>query len=127
MPATSLKRLSYTLNSETSTEYWECRAARPPVLQSFKGAAQVMTVTCKGMACSEQESFDVDQKRLERQYKQLQSVYHPDKKANASQVHTTLHSFPVPCPLASEHRLLEVSKEGELYLEISLCVLALAA
>ncbi|CAK0782720.1 hypothetical protein CVIRNUC_005915 [Coccomyxa viridis] len=32
----------------------------------------------------EQESFDVDQKRLEQKYKKLQTVYHPDRYANTS-------------------------------------------
>ena len=47
-------------------------------------------MTGKWVACSEQESFDVDQKRLEQKYKKLQTVYHPDRYANTSRVHITL-------------------------------------
>ena len=54
-------------------------------------------MTGRWVACSEHESFDVDQKRLEQNYKRLQTVYHPDKYANTSRVHITLEflSFPV--------------------------------
>ena len=56
-------------------------------------------MTGKWVACSEQESFDVDQKRLEQKYKKLQTVYHPDRYANTSRVHITLEFL--SCPLAS--------------------------
>lgn len=36
--------------------------------------------------CSDEETFDLDQQEVERKYKKLQTVYHPDKYANASEV-----------------------------------------
>ena len=62
------------------------------------------------MACSEQESFDVDEKRLEQKYKKLQTVYHPDRYANTSRVHITLDFL--SCPLASEHKLPNMFREA---------------
>ena len=40
--------------------------------------------------CSDDESFDLDQQEIERRYKKLQTVYHPDRFANASEV-TNVH------------------------------------
>lgn len=52
---------------------------------------------CDGHAgtCSDVETFDLDQQDIERKYKKLQTVYHPDRFANASEV--TKASSPVSC------------------------------
>ena len=59
--------------------------------------------SCDGHAgtCSDVETFDLDQQEIERKYKKLQTVYHPDKFANASEVTTA--SLPDSCT----HHVLE--------------------
>ena len=45
--------------------------------------------------CSDEETFDLDQQDIERRYKKLQTVYHPDRFANASEV-IKVH-MPISC------------------------------
>ena len=53
-------------------------------------AAMVQCMSHNAGTCSDEETFDLDLQEIERKYKKLQTVYHPDRFATASEV-TSVH------------------------------------
>lgn len=71
------------------------------------------------MTHSENETFDLDPQQIERNYKKLQTVFHPDKFANASQVSSHAHQYPLQALHEQSHSRLLYGCGGLMHIYIS--------